>query len=586
MINQIVITDKVTEKIKDNKEYLIWNTFQEDKNSKRIFFLSDILSDKGLYYKKKLFKIINRYFNSTWKKSQLNKVFLDNFDYHNLSGFAQVTGFEEKNFYLELCKCLVAIDCIKSLQKQKKINKIIISINSEFNIFLKSYFHLKGFNVHIKKNYSINFFNETYFKQIFFLIKNLFLGIFCKRLKFKKKLLIIDIFTHLNLKQIINKKKFNNGFWNSLNEIFYKKKSMLNHLHLYYPSTKFNNLYKANKILNSIKEKNHSFIENYVSINDLFKLLYNYFFLAWKYFFFKKTLLISNSSCFYSLNKIIKNYNLDSFVGKTSIKNLIFKTCIKNLIDDLNPNTKIFYIMENQNWEIILNFLARKKNIQTNGYLHNDVRFWYFSYEYFLNLDIKYIPNSTLTHSTKTKNWLIKNLKNKTNIVNVEAVKFEKIKTFDLKNYYSTKSRNILVYLDIDNNSNIKTLNFLKDIKKKINIYVKPHPAASNSKSKMYQKYENIIFIENEFLPDDFNFGFIIITNSSSMVFSAHYNGIKYGVFVSADNFKLSPIDGHNRYFYNLVTLDYLLNKPKLMNVNDKFHNLNSKLANWKLLIN
>tara|TARA_X000000950_G_C13918714_1_gene662297 strand:- start:189 stop:1949 length:1761 start_codon:yes stop_codon:yes gene_type:complete len=586
MINQIIITDKVTEKIKDNKTYLIWNTFLEDKNRKRRFFISDILSDKKIYYKRKLFKIINRYFNSTWKKSKLNKVFLDNFDYHNLSSFAQVTGFEQKNFYLELSKCLVAIDCIKSLQKQKKINKIIININSEFNIFLKSYFCLKGFNVYIKKNFSINFFNVTYFKQTFFLIKNLFIGIFCKRLKFKKKLLIIDIFSHLNLKQIINKKKFDNGFWNSLNEIFYKKKSTLNHLHLYYPSSRFNNLHKANKLLNSIKEKNHSFIENYVSINDLFKLLYNYFFLVWKYYLLKKTLLINNSSCFYSLNKIIKNYNVDSFVGKTSIKNLIFKICIKNLIDDLNPNTKIFYIMENQNWEIILNFLARKKNIQTNGYLHNDVRFWYFNYEYFLNLDSKYIPNSTLTHSIKTNDWLIKNLKNKTNIVNVEAVKFEKIKTLDLKNYYSTKSQNILVYLDIDNKSNIKTLNLLKNIKKKIKIYVKPHPAASNNKPKVYQKYENIIFIENEFLPDNFNFGFIIITNSSSMVFSAHYNGIKYGVFASADNFKMSPIDGHDRYFYDLKTLDYLLNKHKSININDKFHNLNSNLTNWKSLIN
>ena len=56
-------------------------------------------------------------------------------------------------------------------------------------------------------------------------------------------------------------------------------------------------------------------------------------------------------------------------------------------------------------------FFSQKKNIQTNGYLHNDVRFWYFNYEYFKNLDKKYIPNSTLTHSTITKNWLNKKLK-------------------------------------------------------------------------------------------------------------------------------------------------------------------------------
>ena len=467
MINQIIITDKVTEKIKPNNKYLIWNTFSDHKKSKSKFYLSDILNDNKFFYKRKLFKVINKYFNSTWRKSQLNKVFFENFDYSVISGFTQVTGFEEKNFYLEFSKCLVAIDCIKIIHKQKNINKIILNINSEFNIFLKSYFRLKGFKVHINKNYSINFFDKIYFKQTFFLIKNLVLGLFFKRLKFKRKLLIIDIFTNLNLKQINDKKKFDNGYWNSLNNYFYKKKSKLNRIHLYYPSINFNNLFKANKILNPIKEKNHSFIENYVNIYDIFRILFNYFFLIWKYFFLKETILVSENSCFYSLNKIIKNYNLDTFVGKTSIKNLILKIYFKNLINDLNPKTKIFYIMENQNWEIILNFLAKKKNIQTNGYLHNDVRFWYFNYEYFKNLDKKYIPNSTLTHSTITKNWLIKNLKNKSNIVNVEAVKFEKIKTFSLKNYYSKKSQNILVYLDIDNNSNIKTLNLLKNIKKK-----------------------------------------------------------------------------------------------------------------------
>ena len=70
-----------------------------------------------------------------------------------------------------------------------------------------------------------------------------------------------------------------------------------------------------------------------------------------------------------------------------------------------------------------------------------------------------------------------------------------------MKNYYSKKSQNILVYLDIDNNSNIKTLNLLKNIKKKIHIYVKPHPSTSISKFKIYKKYRNITFIENENLP-------------------------------------------------------------------------------------
>ena len=298
MINQIIITDKVTEKIKPNNIYLIWNTFSDDKKSKSKFFISDILNENRFFYKRKLFKVINKYFNFTWKKSKLNKVFFDNFDYNVLSGFNQVTGFEEKNFYLEFSKCLVAIDCIKSLQKQKKIDKIIININSEFSVFLRSYFNLKGYNVYINKNYSINFFDKIYFKQTFFLIKNLVLGLFCKRLKFKRKLLIIDIFTNLNLKQINDKKKFDNGYWNSLNQNFYKKKSKLNRIHLYYPTSKFNNLFKANKIINSIKEKNHSFIENYINIYDIFRLLFNYFFLIWKYFFLKKTLLVGKNHAF------------------------------------------------------------------------------------------------------------------------------------------------------------------------------------------------------------------------------------------------------------------------------------------------
>ena len=34
MINQIIITDKVTEKIKPNNKYLIWNTFSDHKKVK------------------------------------------------------------------------------------------------------------------------------------------------------------------------------------------------------------------------------------------------------------------------------------------------------------------------------------------------------------------------------------------------------------------------------------------------------------------------------------------------------------------------------------------------------------------------
>ena len=115
---------------------------------------------------------------------------------------------------------------------------------------------------------------------------------------------------------------------------------------------------------------------------------------------------------------------------------------------------------------------------------------------------------------------------------------------------------------------------------------MKPHPSTSISKFKTYQKYRNITFIENQHLPSSFKFGFIIISNSSSMVFSAHYNRIQYGVFTSADNFKMSPLDGHNRYFYNLETLENLLNKRQLIKINNKLHNLNSNLTKWKILIN
>ena len=150
-----------------------------------------------------------------------------------------------------------------------------------------------------------------------------------------------------------------NNFWGKLTKIFSKFDYKFNFIHL------------QNVNLNNTKlsSDRYIFLKNYLSFIDIFKAIIIYLIFYFKnYFLLSKKVYFSNKLNL-DLQFFFKRGLKKSFYGFKCLETIINILNIKNFINCSNIKN-IIYVAENQSWEKILNFEAKKNRIKTFGVIH------------------------------------------------------------------------------------------------------------------------------------------------------------------------------------------------------------------------
>ena len=97
---------------------LLWNDFNLDQKN-NIYSINEIIEKDKIFYKKKILSIGNIYLNKIWRKSKLNYVMDNNFDYFFLSSVFHQSAFRKNSLHLLIVKFFV----IREFIKKKKFFK-------------------------------------------------------------------------------------------------------------------------------------------------------------------------------------------------------------------------------------------------------------------------------------------------------------------------------------------------------------------------------------------------------------------------------------------------------------------------------
>jgi len=578
----------IEENIKSSKKgclTLLWNDFNSDQEN-HIYSINKIIDKDQVFYKRKLLSIGNIYLNKIWRKSKLNYIIDNNFDYFFLSSIFHQSAFRENSLHLLLIKFFV----VREFIKKKKISKIHINITDKyFTDLIYKYCKYKNISVKIhhynKKNLNLIFFN---FKKIKNFLKQLILLI--SKISFIEKkfviddndILLFDIFTHFDLNDL-KKGNYKSFYWNSLVELIEKNNLKVKWIHLFYSTKTVKSLREANKITNILnfeeRDKRHLILDNFFSLKSAFRSSVKYFDIIIKYIIHRNSLRIKNTSAYSGLNKILTPYLIDTFIGQRSLRNIFFYECFKNLVNKINKPKLGLYLMENLDFELILNHLWKKKtNSELIGFPHSNVRYWDLRY-YFLNPKkfINIFPNKVLIHSKDTLDWAESiNLNNKSTLA-VESLRYEKLilKKRLSKNKKFTK---FLVFGDIDESITKSLLGIFQNHQDK-KFFIKNHPGNSISE----KNYNNIIFIrDNDQNLDDYDC--VIVSNASGAVFKPYYENFPFLVFLDTRFFNLNPILNLNKniFFFDSFSFQKSLNNIlNDNNLNKKLHIIDNRNLEW-----
>lgn len=589
-MNNLYIEEN-SQNVKKGNVNLLWNDFNSDEINK-IYSINKILEKNKIFYRKKLIFVGNLYLNKVWRKSKLNYVIDDNFDYFFLSSIFHQSAFRENSFHLLLAKFFVTREFIK----KNNPSKVYISIHDKnYSDLIYKYCVYKNIKVEVNNlgKFKINSFflrfgkTKNFIREFLFLISKISL----KEKKFKildNDILLFDTFTHFDLEEL-KKGNYKSYYWNSLVDLIKKNNLKVKWIHFFYRTKQIRYLNDANKIIKklNVKEKNnnHLLLDSLFSLRSAFTALFIYFKFLLSYFSNAKSLRIRNSFFYGAFNEILTPYLRDTFIGQRAIRNIYFFECFKNLVKRVDKPKFGLYLMENLDFEIILNYLWKKKtNYELIGFPHSSVRFWDLRY-FFLNPKkfLNIFPNKVLIHSKDSLNWS-ENIKlNYKSTIAVESLRFEKL-ILKKRIHKKTNFKNFLVFGDLDERITLSMLE-LFDYQKNKKFFVKNHPGSSIIK----KNYKNITFIENhEHVLD--NYDCVIVSNASATIFKPYYENFPFLVFLDSKFFNLNPISNlnENLFFYDTLSFEKsLLNILQNYSNNKKLHIIDNTNSQWlKILSN
>jgi len=578
-----------------NNYNIVWNTrlFKENKKYYSIFSL---INKKSI----KLKLNVNNFYKNFFLRNKL--FFYPFFNLKSDFSFLVLSNFVEKNpyknnFNLHLLKCLA----LKEFLSKNKFNKVNVFSNNKTFLLLINNIIGKD-NISEKKfDLIYNFFNLSKF-----FIKNLlhFFLFFLKNINFNKtndqinKNPIFFSFFSYTDKQKAMTGVYQSEYWKAFPNTDNK-----NWVHLYDFSLNYKTSQKTRKVIKNLnlsqQVKNHFFLDDYLNI----KLFIKVFFISIKFFFWTSKLILSKKFNLILKKKLYLNSknNLnfyEEFISFNAMRNILYFYQFEKffLLNKINSN--IFYTFENQPWEKILLYFAKKnKSIKkTYGSIHSSVRFWdlrFVNFIYNKKSILGYLnPDKILFNSYFIKKILLQNRFSKNQLQFSESLRYLNLTKILKKNKIINKNKktNLLVLTDYDDHQNKSLLEIVRSFKcnNKYFLYLKNHPL-----KKLDIKQNNLKIINNI---DEFRdkIDLAIVGNKTAASIDLYYKNFNILIFLDSDNLDYSPLHKFIDYktFSSINELRELLDIYSSKNkyvfskyVKKKYFITNKKLSGWKKIV-
>jgi len=262
------------------------------------------------------------------------------------------------------------------------------------------------------------------------------------------------------------------------------------------------------------------FLETYFSIRDFKQVLHKFLKINKKL----KSIKYKNLFIFKEINylEIFKSDWMHS-IKFVLLKAIIFEKKFSNFLNENSHIKEIIYLMEYQDWELMLNKVAQKRGVKTKGIIHIVVRPNLMNY-YHSKLIHKYLykPSFVGVNSDFSKSLLLKNGFNEEQILKIEAQRFNYLADVQNNNVENIKSKNSILIITSINYKETKELLevFASSNVKFEKVYIKEHPHLKVSSiiknlNKNFPAYELV----NGSVMDAFSCSEIIyIANGSSVL--------------------------------------------------------------------
>ncbi len=429
-----------------------------------------------------------------------------------------------------------------------------------------------------------------------------------KFINFESQFLFVSYLFNIDPKSYRQDQFFSN-YWTDLPQKLIDQGIAISWLHLYVPGKEIPNSKEAAVAINKFnieEQSSHTTLDCFLSFNVIIETVLLWKKIALKWFYLKNYLRlhpIKDINISYLLNEQWK----ESFLGPSSLSSILNYVLMRNAIPRVKNNSKCFYLMEYQAWEMAL-IDSWKKYHQNSiiGVIHATIPFWDISYfkdeRTYKNKssNLAKLPDAIAVNGPNSYRKLIESNIKIENIYKVEALRYlylESNKKFvEEHNTFSINEKEIktlLVLGDANRDLTHKQLITLEESLKlkqiNLNVIFKPHPLC-NIETKYYSGLDfKVSNMPLKILLKESSFTFTSIITSAAV--EALYMGIPLITLLDSSQLNISPLhDSPNVDFVEnakelAISLDKLIKFDKDLFDNESYFFLGGRLEMWMSLI-
>ncbi len=350
---------------------------------------------------------------------------------------------------------------------------------------------------------------------------------------------------------------FKSKYWNNLPDRLIEMKHDINWLNMYIKDKNLPNSFVARKKIkryNNDKNQNHIFLDSFISIRLIKRVL-----LKWLSFVFKvypirvsKVLPRIDNVNFYPFISIDWN---NSFFGPSLVSNILYLELFNKAFQSLPKQSLLIYLYENISWEKAMIYSWKKhKHDQVIAYAHSSVRFWDLRYfhspDYYTRDNVKeYTPSLIGVNGNLAKKSLLDGGCPRKMIIELEALRYQYLNFIERRSTnencnLDSNNLKILFIGDYAHSNNIYMFDLLKKLlsKKQFHnheIIIKPHP--STPICNKYISSFNFKFSEKNLDILSHNVDFAIASSLTTASLDINYLGLPLLIILNGATLNMSP---------------------------------------------
>lgn len=590
---------------------IYWRSYTENID-RNVYSIPNLVEKKSDQYRKEYLSLVHQAGEAKIKNRRL----IDWFEIRPDFSFWWMSLIVENNYgkssdIPNRIKFFALID----LLSQWKIESIELRTENEsFAKAIKSFCRIEKIQLN-SVDYSSNFLSLKTIRKSFpfwiqaflflfrFFFKNWRLSTKGKKLK-NVQLIFFSYFLNFE-KSLMSAGIFSSDYWGKLISELKNKNIPTRWFHFYVPNEIFPSIDDAKRFIHNINDAEgnqlHSLIEDYLSLSLLLRTIWDFLKVYWI------SLRIGNLSNLFkyqnaNLEFLYKKDLNDSFRGPSAMLNCLYVNLFSVIVKEIENTQTIFYLQENQSWEIALVYFLKLKKAKVIGVPHATIRYWdlrYFydprSYNQETHCKLP-LPDKVAINGNGAKSQLLKTGFTPETIIDVETLRYLFLNKIAKKGRRSKTNKflpyRMLILGDYLRSATHKQMRVFADAFSKIRddytFTVKPHPICPISNS----EYPDIKFdVTASPLVDILDqFDLVYTSNITSAAVDAYCAGLPVISFLDGETLNMSPLRGSKNVFFvsNSVELIHATSKIHEFYSDDlePFFNLEEDIPKWRAYIN